>query len=446
MNELQRLKEQRATILAAVKELLARAKARPEGEQDLTAEEAAKVDEQYAEFDKLGSRLGTLERQSTLERAEAQLAEATRRTAPPQPGAILEHAPRPDYSEAVRAWMLRGHKDLSPELQLNAQRVGLDLSANAITVRFTSDGVVGVYSGEPNDRIRRDVLTTTGSSAMVQWREFTSEYDKALLFRGRARELVRVLRTGSGVGLPIPIVDDTANEGEWLAEAGTVTNTDPTLSSQTLGAFKLSSKKVPISIEALQDDQVVMNTVIPMILGERVGNSFNRAIVNGTGTTQPRGILLDATASGVVIAGTVASPTYTWDNWLDLKTQVDVAYRNAPPDKRGFLVHDTVFRSYRKLKDSQTRYYADPFQPGPGFVDGEPVHFNNHMPTVAANAKVLAYGDFSRYWWREVMDVTFYRLNEIAILDGKIVFLAFARADGRLINTAAVKTLAAPAT
>jgi hypothetical protein len=43
------------------------------------------------------------------------------------------------------------------------------------------------------------------------------------------------------------------------------------------------------------------------------------------------------------------------------------------------------------------------------------------------------------------MEVTFYRLDQIRILDGKIVFMAFARADGRLLNTSAVKYLKNPA-
>jgi len=448
VNELQRIKETRATLLASAKEILNRAKGRPEAEQDLTAEEAAKVDEIYAEYDKLGNKLGTLERQSTLERAEAQLAEATRRTSPARPGAVLEEMNRPDIGEGVRTWFLRSH-GVTAEQQLNAQRCGIDLSAQAITIRYNRDGVTGVYNGEGRDHpreIRRDLLTTTGSSAMTQWKEFTSAFDMALQFRGQFQQLCTVVPTASGVDLPVPKVDDTANRGRWLAEGGTVVNTDPTLASVTLKAFKASSDKVPITIEALQDDQVSMNMLLPMILGERIGGLFNLAGVKGAGTTEPTGVLTEASASGVVISGTVAAPTLSWDNFLDLKASVDPAYRAAPAAKRGFLVSDTLFQKYRKLKDTQTRYFADPFVSGPGTVDGEPVYLNNDVPATGANAKVAAYGDFSRYWWRNVMEVTFYRLDQIAILDGKIVFLAFARADGRLLNTSAVKTMAAPAT
>lgn len=446
MEELKRLKELRATTLAAAKDILTRAQARPEAERDLTGDESKKVDDLYAEFDRLGKRVETLERMTAMERAEAQLAEAVRRSAPAQPGAGISTQPA-SISEAVRAWMLRGH-GVTTDQVLNAQLAGIDVNSAAITVRFASDGgVVGAYNGDPtsgHQPIRRDLATTTGSSAMVQWREFTSAYDKALQFRGRMLDLVTRIRTATGVDLPIPKVSDIANRGRWLAEGSSATNTDPTLSSVTLKAFKASSDKVPISIEALQDDQVTMNMLMPQILGERIGGLFNLGAVRGAGTTEPTGVMVEADASGVVIAGTNASPTYSWDNLLDLKYSVDPAYREADRSKRGFLLSDTLFAKYRKLKDGNSRYFVDPMQSGPGTIDGDPIFLNNDVLATGVSAKVAAYGDFSRYYWRDVMEVTFYRLDQVAILDGKIVFLAFARADGRLVNTSAVKTLANP--
>jgi HK97 family phage major capsid protein len=446
VNEILKLKERRATLLAAVKEIMSRAKARPEAEQDLTAEESAQVDAQYAEFDKLGKKIETLERMNRLELAEAEMDRIVRRCSPAGTGAGLVDD-RGDIAEAVRAWMLRGNGARADQV-LNAQRVGIDINSNAITIRFTKDGVYDAYNGDPSQGaqpIRRDVLTTSNSSAMVQWREFTAEFDKALQFRGYALNLVKRIRTRSGVDLPIPKVDDTANRGRWVAEGASMTGTDPTLAQTTLKAFMASSDKVPISLQALQDDQVTMNEVLPMILGERIGGLYNLGVTRGAGTTEPTGIITEATASGVVIAGTNASPTYSWDNFLDLKYSVDVAYRQAPAAQRGFMVSDTVFGKYRKLKDTNNRYFADPFVAGPGTVDGDPVFLNNDVLATGISARVASYGDYSRYWWRDVMEVTFYRLDQVALLDGKIVFLALARADGRLINTSAVKTLANPA-
>jgi HK97 family phage major capsid protein len=444
VNELQKLKEQRATVLAAAKEIITRAQARPEAERDLTAEENHKVDEAYAEFDRLGTKIDTLERMSRLQRAEEQLAEGVRRTAPARPAVPEAEAPTADVGEGLRAWFLRSRGRLSEGQRENAQRCGIDLNSPELTVRFNPAGEVSLLNGE-GDSFRRDLITTSGTSGLTSWREFYAGYEKYEKFYGRARDMVTVVQTASGVAMPVPTFDDTSNTGQWLSEGTTVAQTDPTVGSVTIGAFKASSDEIPISIELLQDGQVSMNAILPMLLGERIGRLKNKGIVNGAGTTEPRGILLDAANSAIVLAGTNAAPTYSWDDWLDLKSTVDPVYRAAPADKRGFLMHDTVLRKLRKLKDSQNRYLADPFNPGPGTLDGDPIFVNNDVPATGISAKVGAYGDYSRYMWREVMEVTFYRLDQIRIRDGKIVFLAFARCDGRLLNTSAVKYLKNPA-
>jgi HK97 family phage major capsid protein len=280
---------------------------------------------------------------------------------------------------------------------------------------------------------------------MTSYREFTSKFELYQKFYGRALDLVTILPTETGVTLPIPRFDDTNNKGRWLAEGGTVTNTDPIPTSITLGAYKASSDEVPLSVELLQDGQVAMGNLVPMLLGERIGRLKNEAVTVGTGTNQPYGIMTRATASGVVLAGTNASPTYDFDKFLDLKYSVDVAYRNAPAAKRGFMLNDAVLAKLRKLKDTNNRYLADPFTSGPGTIDGDPIHLNNDVLATGVSAKVAAYGDYSKYLWREVAAVTFMRLNEIRAREGKVVFLAWCRSDGDLINTSAVKTLANPA-
>jgi HK97 family phage major capsid protein len=67
------------------------------------------------------------------------------------------------------------------------------------------------------------------------------------------------------------------------------------------------------------------------------------------------------------------------------------------------------------------------------------------MATSGANARIAVFGDFSKYLWRNVMGVQIYRLDQLRIRNGQISFLAFARADGNLIQPNAVKYLAAPA-
>ena len=54
---------------------------------------------------------------------------------------------------------------------------------------------------------------------------------------------------------------------------------------------------------------------------------------------------------------------------------------------------------------------------------------------MAANAKSIAFGDFSCYMIREVMDLTLFRMADSAfITNGQIGFIAFNRQGGNLID------------
>ena len=63
------------------------------------------------------------------------------------------------------------------------------------------------------------------------------------------------------------------------------------------------------------------------------------------------------------------------------------------------------------------------------------------MPTVAAGAKVLAFGDFSWYWVADRQGRSFKRLNELFATTGQVGFLASERVDGKLILPEAIKVL-----
>ena len=54
---------------------------------------------------------------------------------------------------------------------------------------------------------------------------------------------------------------------------------------------------------------------------------------------------------------------------------------------------------------------------------------------MAANAKSILFGDFSRYMIREVMDLTLFRMADSNfILNGQIGFVAFNRQGGNLVD------------
>lgn len=419
MSQINELKESRAKILNEAKSIIAKAK---DEFRDLSTEESVKADTIYADFDKLGERVNTLEKTSKLELAEGELRQAVRKTSPSQ----IANGTKAHVGDAMRNWFLMGSDRHKPSLDAidNAARADINLSSNKATIR---------------------ALTKTGNTDLVAWREFFDGFERYLKYYGSAVNVVTEIQTDTGVDMPIPVFSDENNTGRWLGETTAATSTDPLTLGVTLKAWKASSDELSVSVEMLQDSQTALEVLLPMLLGERIGRLTNAAVTNGDGTAKPRGILLDAAASTIVSTGSGAVPTVTIDHLLDLKYAVDTAYRAAPAAKRGYMFHDRFLAQIRKAKDASNRYFADPFQAGPGTLDGENIFVNADVPSTGVNAKIACYGDFSRYLLRRVSDVQFLRLDEVRAREGMVVFLAFSRLDGRLLNPNAVKTLAAPA-
>ena len=65
------------------------------------------------------------------------------------------------------------------------------------------------------------------------------------------------------------------------------------------------------------------------------------------------------------------------------------------------------------------------------------------MADMAANAKSVAFGDFTHYTIRDVMNLMMFRMTDSAFTTkGQVGFIGFQRADGKLLDVGgAVKVL-----
>ena len=69
------------------------------------------------------------------------------------------------------------------------------------------------------------------------------------------------------------------------------------------------------------------------------------------------------------------------------------------------------------------------------------MYTSGYVPTVAAGARTVAFGDFSYYWVADRQGRSFKRLNELFAATGQVGFIASQRVDGKLILPEAVKVL-----
>jgi HK97 family phage major capsid protein len=259
-----------------------------------------------------------------------------------------------------------------------------------------------------------------------------------------------VISTQTGESILVP---RATSEGAavWVAEAAALSAGDPTLSSITLGSHK-SGKLIQVSKELATDVGFDLVGYLAQSSGRNLGILTNAGYVSGTGTTQPLGILGQATVGVTGTAGAgglVGLPTATggdvqFDWFWDLYHSIIPQYR----PRAAWMMNDATVKYSRKLKDTLGRYLWEPsLQAGvPDTIMGKPVYANPAFPLFGANTTPIAFGDFSAYYIRDVTPLRFERSDEYAFNTDQISFRALMRTDGNLVDVNAVKTYQCPAT
>jgi HK97 family phage major capsid protein len=268
---------------------------------------------------------------------------------------------------------------------------------------------------------------------------FRDKFVEALKYFGPMASLAEQIVTESGATLPWPTNDDTGNMGAILAENTQVSEQDVTLGTASLDAYMYTSLLVRVSFQMLNDVPGFDNWLARK-LGERIGRRLNNHWTVGTGTAQPLGIVPGGTV-GVTGSGSLATTTgISYDNLIDLIEALDPAYQAS--DNLTFMMHQSMRKAIRKLKDGQSRPLWEPsVQVGqPDSLLGYRLAVNNDMATVAVNSKSLLFGDVREaYVTRIVNDLAIMRLGERYADFLQVGFLGFERAGGTVQNTAAYR-------
>lgn len=282
--------------------------------------------------------------------------------------------------------------------------------------------------------VRNTMSTTTPSEGgYTVATDIASSVADALKSLGGMRAVATVIQTDNGNTINFPTSDGTAEEGERVAQNVSASDADPTFGVIAHDIYKYSSKVVTVPVELLQDASIDVAAFVTGRCTQRVGRITNKEFTIGTGTSQPKGAVTAASAGKVGQTG--QTTTVTFDDLVDLEHSVDMAYREF--NRCRFMMNDATFKVIKKLKDSTGRPIFMPGYDGlggpmPDSIMGYPVTINNHMATMAANAKSILFGDFSYYIIRDVTSATeFQRYTDSAYAKkGQVGFNLWARSGG----------------
>ncbi len=289
-------------------------------------------------------------------------------------------------------------------------------------------------SAEDWQIIRNTMSTTTPSEGgYLVATEIARSVVDALKALAGMRSVATVLQTDNGQEINWPNSDGTAEEGEIVAQNASATDADVVFGSTPIPVYKYSSKVVAIPVELLQDAVIDLEAFVNQRCTARVGRITNKHFTTGTGTGQPKGVVVAAGAGKVGATGQTTSVVL--DDLIDLEHSVDFAYREL--GRCRWMMHDSTYKVVKKLKDTTGRPIFIPGYDGlggkaPDTILGYPITINNHMPVMAANAKSILFGDFSYYIIRDVLSATEYqRYSDSAYAKkGQVGFNLWMRSGG----------------
>jgi HK97 family phage major capsid protein len=205
-----------------------------------------------------------------------------------------------------------------------------------------------------------------------------------------------------------------------------------------LGAYRTESL-VLLSNELLRDSGLDLATEVAGLLGERLGRKEATDHATGNGTTAPQGVV---TGSSAGVAGATTT-TITLANIMACRNALDFGYQQ----NGAWMMHQSIWSTILQLADSQSRpLFLDLLNGNAPRLLGYPVIVNNAMASsIAANAKTVLFGDFSKFYIRDAGDIEIIRMNERYADAYQTGFMAVRRSDSKVAQSAAIVRITQPA-
>ena len=230
-----------------------------------------------------------------------------------------------------------------------------------------------------------------------------------------------VFNTTSGENLVIPTVTATSTSGS-VAAAGTISESNPTFSSITLGAEKYGAL-VQVAQELVTDAGFDISSYLAQQLGTSLGLKVNDVL-----TTK-----LSA-AAGSVVRGTATNFAAQYEDLIDLVYGIADGARVLPG--LGFQMSKTGIAAARKLKDGAGAYiWTDSAVPGqPATLLGYPVYENPNVAAVGTAAKSVLFGHLPSFKVRVAGGMRVDQSADFAFNTDTVTYRGLMRVDGGLTH------------
>ena len=283
----------------------------------------------------------------------------------------------------------------------------------------------------------RALTVAAGTNVAQAFADFVVVYERTL---NPIYDVATILPTSNGEIFTIPrLTADVASHGTVIAEAGGVTEADPTISAVNLGAFKFGSTTL-WSNELAQDNYINLDQLVAEATARDLDIQLGTFFTTGTGTVQPTGYLTNATILGT--ANGTASGGNATDTFFSASDLMNAFYSLAAPYRRNatWLVATSALKLMRTFRDKNGQFLwsANAQAGAPDTFNNRPVLENPGLAAAASVSKSVTVGDFSKYYIREVTPLRVDTSIHYKFSTDQFAIRTLVRRDGNLIDTAAV--------
>ena len=266
----------------------------------------------------------------------------------------------------------------------------------------------------------REARTLVPSSNTVGQSFYDQVFEIAQLV-GPMLTTSEVFNTTSGENLVIPTVTATSTSGS-VSAAGTISESNPTFSSITLGAEKYGAL-VQVAQELVSDAGFNITSYIAQQLGTSLGLKVNDVL-----TTKLSG------AAGSVVRGTATNFAAEYEDLVSLVYGIADGARVLPG--LGFMMSKTGIAAARKMKDGSGAYiWTDSAVPGQAAtLLGYPVFENPNVAAVGTAAKSVLFGHLPSFKVRVAGGMRVDQSSDFAFNTDTVTYRGLMRVDGGLTH------------
>jgi len=248
------------------------------------------------------------------------------------------------------------------------------------------------------------------------------------------------------------VSDGTTTVSNWVGESdGRAETATPTLKEIVIAPGEIYANAAATQ-RALDDMQFDAEAWLQEEVAEEFAIQEGAAIINGDGTSKPRGILNDPVADGIGILKTGVDAAFAASDPQDILVDLVHALKARYRQGASFVMNSRTLASVRKFKDADGNFL---WRPGlmagqPDMLLGYPVVESEDMPDTdfdvdgggagVGGAFAIAFGNFERaYTLVERFGVRV--LRDPYSNKPNVNFYATKRIGGALVNEEAIKLI-----